>query len=448
MAFWKQLILSVAVLVAGLFLWVMFVPGAAGVLSRLGVPQGVVAMLAPAAQGEGQGQGNQGAGGEAGPSRNGAGQAAQGSGAQGQGSQGQGSQGQGAQGQGQGAQGQGQNAQGPGGNRRGAGAQPLVVVRAVEIGTVNDRLSALGTGDAIQSVTVMPQVAGTLSEIAIRSGDRIAKGQVIARLESEEQRIARDQAQVALKSAQEKNQLYENLKSAASRIDAFDAAIALEGAKLALASAELELKRREIVAPIDGVAGIVTVNPGDNVTTSTAIATVDDRSELLIDFWVPERFAPVIKVGHPLNVTAVARPGKLYEGTVAAVDNRIDEASRTLRIRAKIANENDDLRAGMAFTVTMSFEGERHPAVDPLSVQWDSEGSFVWRIADGKAEKVPVRIIQRNPDAVLVEAGLAEGDRVVTEGVQRVRAGRAVQVIGDEAGRQAPADGEKPVASR
>lgn len=436
MAFWKQLILSVAVLVAGLFLWVMFVPGAAGVLSRLGVPQGVVATLAPTADGEGQGQGQskQGQGGQAGPGQNAGGQGAPGQPAQEQGVKGQGA--------------QGQSAQGQNGNRRGAGAQPLVVVRPVEIGTVNDRLSALGTGDAIQSVTVMPQVAGTLSEIAIRSGDRIAKGQVIARLESEEQRIARDQAQVALKSAQEKNQLYENLKSAASRIDAFDAAIALEGAKLALASAELELKRREIVAPIDGVAGIVTVNPGDNVTTSTAIATVDDRSALLIDFWVPERFAPVIKVGHPLNATAVARPGKLYEGTVAAVDNRIDEASRTLRIRAKIANENDDLRAGMAFTVTMSFEGERHPAVDPLSVQWDSEGSFVWRIAGGKAEKVPVRIIQRNPDAVLVEAELAEGDPVVTEGVQRVRAGRAVQVIGDEAGQQSPANGEKPVASR
>ncbi|MFN7010146.1 MAG: efflux RND transporter periplasmic adaptor subunit [Allorhizobium sp.] len=431
MAFWKQLILSVAVLAAGLVLWVVFVPGAAGVLSRLGVPQGVVALMTPAADGEGrQAQGNQGQ--AAGPGT--PGQAAPGQGAPGQGATGQSAQGQGAQGQ--------------NGNRRGAGAPPLVVVRPVEIGTVNDRLTALGTGDAIQSVTVMPQVSGTLSEIAIRSGDRIAKGQVIARLESEEQRIARDQAQVALKSAEEKNQLYENLKSAASRIDAFDAAIALEGAKLALASAELELKRREIVSPIDGVAGIVTVNPGDNVTTSTALATIEDRSELLIDFWVPERFAPVIKVGHPLNATAVARPGKLYEGTVAAVDNRIDEASRTLRIRAKIANDNDDLRAGMAFTVTMSFEGERHPAVDPLSVQWDSDGSFVWRIVEGKAEKVPVRIVQRNPDAVLVEADLAEGDPVVTEGVQRVRVGRAVQVSGDEAGRQPPANGEKPVASR
>lgn len=411
MAFWKQLTLSVAALVAGVFLWIWLVPGADGVLRRIGVPEGIVALVSPAKP-EGAATATNGQ-----------------SGSQPQGQ---------AQGKSQG--------QGQGGNRRGA-AQALVVVQPVVTGTVNDRLSALGTGEAIQSVTIMPQVSGTLSEIAIRSGDRITKGQVIARLENEEQRIARDQAQVALKSAEEKNQLYENLKSAASRIDAFDAAIVLEGAKLALSSAELELKRRDIVSPIDGVAGIVTVNPGDNVTTATAIATVDDRSELLVDFWVPERFAPIIEVGQPLTATAVARPGKLYSGSVEAVDNRIDEASRTLRIRARIANENDDLRAGMAFNVTMAFEGERHPAVDPLSVQWDSKGSFVWRVAAGKAEKVPVRIIQRNPDAVLVEADLAEGDRVVTEGVQRVRAGRPVQVVGDEAGAK-PADGEKPVASR
>ncbi|GEO86808.1 MULTISPECIES: efflux RND transporter periplasmic adaptor subunit [Alphaproteobacteria] len=397
MAFWKQLTLSFVAIGAGILLWVWFVPGADGMLRRIGVPESVIARFAPAMQ-------------EAAAPGKGSGQA-------------------------------------QGGNRRGGGAATLVVVQPVSIATVNDRLSALGTGDAIQSVTVMPQVSGMLSEIAIKSGDRVEKGQVIARLENEEQRIARDQAQVVLKSATEKNQIYTNLKSTVSRIDAFDAAIALEAARLALASAELELKRREIVAPIGGVAGIVTVNPGDNVTTSTAIATLDDRSELLVDFWVPERFAPVIKVGQPLVATAVARPGRLYEGSVAAVDNRIDAASRTLRIRAKIANENDDLRAGMAFTVVMSFDGERYPAVDPLSVQWDSDGSFVWRIIDGKAEKVAVRIIQRNPDAVLVKAALAEGDKVVTEGIQRVRAGRPVEVMGDEAGARG-ADGEKPVASR
>ena len=205
----------------------------------------------------------------------------------------------------------------------------------------------------------------------------------------------------------------------------------MQAAKLALQNAELDLKRRDIVAPIAGIAGIITVNVGDYVTSTTTIATIDDRSELLVDFWVPERFTALIEVGQPLQATAVARPGDVFEGTVAAVDNRIDEASRTLRVRARIPNEKDDLRAGMAFTVGMTFAGERHPAVDPLAIQWDSKGAYVWRIKDGKAEKVEVRLVQRNPDAVLVQAALEEGDRVVTEGVQRVREGRGVRIDGE-----------------
>src|SRR5690606_5582252 len=140
---------------------------------------------------------------------------------------------------------------------------------------------------------------------------------------------------------------------------------------------ELNLKRREIVAPIAGVAGIVSVNAGDYVTTTTAIVTLDDRSNILVDYWVPERFAPIIDVGQPVQATAVARPAAVFDGVVEAIDNRIDETSRTLRIRARIENEDDDLRAGMAFAVSMRFDGETYPAVDPLAIQWDSGGSYV-----------------------------------------------------------------------
>ncbi|MBP1853526.1 efflux RND transporter periplasmic adaptor subunit [Rhizobium halophytocola] len=386
MKLWKQILTSVVVIFAGLALCVWLVPGTAGLLARAGVPPKVLGI---AQSGE-----KTAADDASGGNRRGAG-------------------------------------------RRGGSSDPLVVVQPVALGLVNDRLSALGTGEAIQSVSVTPQVSGLLSEVLIKSGDRVEKGDVIARLDNEEQKIARDQAQVALNSATEKSQLYTNLKSAVSRIDAFDADIALQTAKLALRNAEMELKRRDVVAPIAGIAGIVTVNAGDYVTTTTSIATIDDRSELLVDFWVPERFTALIDVGQPLNATAVARPGDLYEGTVAAIDNRIDQASRTLRVRAKIPNSDDDLRAGMAFTVGMNFAGEQHPAVDPLAIQWDSSGAYVWRIVDGKAEKVAVRVIQRNPDSVMVEAELADGDKVVTEGVQRVREGRGVRI-----------DGEQPAATK
>jgi hypothetical protein len=102
-----------------------------------------------------------------------------------------------------------------------------------------------------------------------------------------------------------------------------------------------------------------------------------------------------------------------------------------LRVQARIANDEDLLRAGMSFEVTLRFEGETFPSIDPLAVQWDSAGSYVWRVgAENKAERVDVAIVQRNADRVLVKAEIAEGDVIITEGVQSVRPGGAVRIAG------------------
>jgi RND family efflux transporter MFP subunit len=123
----------------------------------------------------------------------------------------------------------------------------------------------------------------------------------------------------------------------------------------------------------------------------------------------------------------------MFSGIVEAVDNRIDAASRTLRIRARIDNTADELRAGMSFNVSMRFAGDKYPAVDPLSVQWDSQGSFVWQVTDQKSHKVRVSIVQRNPDFVLIKADIKDGDAIVTQGLQRVREGGPVRVANEVA---------------
>ena len=317
--------------------------------------------------------------------------------------------------------------QGGGGGRSNA---TLVITAPAKTGTVNDRLNAIGNGEAIQTVVVTPQASGLISEILVSSGQKVKKGDVLARLDDDEQLIERDKAQVSLKSAVEKSSSYKNLQSVA-RLDVLDAQIAEESAKLAVSTAELNLKRRNIVAPIDGIAGIVAINVGDNATTQTSIVSIDDRSKILVNFWAPERFATAIKVGMPVEATSIARPGETFTGQVEAVDNRVDEASRTVRVRAVFDNAQDELRAGMSFSVTMKFEGETYPSVDPLAVQWDADGSYVWRVKDNKSNKVRVQVVQRNPDAVLVKAELSPNDLLVTEGLQRVREGGAVR-IGNE----------------
>jgi len=380
MTAWKQFSLSFFLLAVGIAAVVAFVPGAAGLLRGAGVPEAVVATLA---SGRGDSGGKQDVAANSAARR-------------------------------------GQNV-------------PLVVTKPVVGGIVNDRLSAIGTGDAIRSVVVMPQAAGTIREILIKSGDQVKQGQVLARLDDDEQIIARGQAEVALKSASEKSQLYRNIKSSVSRMDVFDAEIVEQGAKLALQSAELALKRRDIVAPIDGIVGIVPVVVGDNVTTTTSIVTLDDRSEILVDYWVPERFANTVKVDQPVETTSVALPGRVFTGVVEAVDNRVDGASRTLRVRARIDNDADELRAGMSFNVGMRFAGDTYPSVDPLAVQWDGEGAHVWRVTGGKSSKVRISIVQRNPDAVLVKGDLRDGDLIVIEGLQRVTEGGDVRFARDVA---------------
>jgi RND family efflux transporter MFP subunit len=393
MPFWKQFALCIVVILAGFAAWVYFVPGAGETMRNAGVPDNIVSRIAP--KGE---------------------EAAE-AGAQ----------------QAQGGQGQGQNRRNGGGGGGGRNAAVLVVTQAVVQGVVNDRLNAIGTGDAIRSVAVTPQATGTIREILIKSGDMVKQGQVLAKLDSEEQVIAQGQAQVALNSALEKSNLYHSIKSSVSRMDVFDSEIAEQNARLQLQAAELNLTRRNIVAPIDGIVGIVPVNIGDNVTTSTPIVTLDDRTEILVDYWVPERFANTVSVGQTVEATSVARPGKVFSGVLEAVDNRIDSASRTLRLRGRIDNGSDELRAGMSFAVSMKFAGDKYPAVNPLSVQWDAQGSFVWQVTDDKSHKVRVTVVQRNPDYVLVKGELKDGDLIVTQGLQRVRENGAVRVATDVA---------------
>lgn len=397
MPFWKQFVLCIVVIMAGFAAWVYFVPGAGETMRNAGIPDNIVSMIAPKADETADVQQAQGQGGQ--------------------------------------NQGQGQSRRNGGGNGGGGGrnAATLVVTQAVVQGIVNDRLNAIGTGDAIRSVAVTPQATGTIREILIKSGDMVKQGQVLAKLDSEEQVIAQGQAQVALNSALEKSNLYHSIKSSVSRMDVFDSEIAEQNARLQLQAAELNLTRRNIVAPIDGIVGIVPVNIGDNVTTSTPIVTLDDRTEILVDYWVPERFANTVSVGQGVEATSVARPGKVFSGVLEAVDNRIDPASRTLRLRGRIDNRSDELRAGMSFSVSMKFAGDRYPAVNPLSVQWDAQGSFVWQVTDNKSHKVRVTVVQRNPDYVLVNADLDDGDQIVTQGLQRVRENGAVRVATDVA---------------
>lgn len=402
MKLWKQLLLSLVLIAVAFVTWSWAYPGAHDVLVRNGLER--ISLFPPAADAAKKGTpGAQQAGGQ--------------------------------------------------GGRRGA-REAIVVVAPVGEGLVNDKLTAIGTGQAVRSVSVRTLVSGQISDIPVRPGSKVERGDVLIRLDAAEEELAVERARLTVADAKAKVDRLQSLvaSSAVSSVEADQARNALATAEVALREAELDLARRTVTAPIGGSLGILAVNAGDYVTSQTEIASIDDRSRILIEFFVPERFASGMDVGKQVVASASSRPGERFKGTISAVDNRVDEASRTLRVRAEIDNPDDTLRAGMSFEVTIGFEGERWPSVDPLAIQWDSAGAYVWKVIDGKGMRVDVAIIQRNSDSVQVKAELEAGDEVVTEGVQSVRPGAAVSIIGGsrkpDSSVEPAGAGQEPTAQR
>lgn len=338
---------------------------------------------------------------------------------------------------------------GPGGQRFGGARANNVVTTEVVMATINDTLSAIGEGTPARSVTVVAPAAGTLAEVLVRPGQTVQAGDVIARFEAEAEQIEFEQARLAAEDATATLERTSGLASsslvAATALTA--AELANANAQLALRNAELALERRTITSPIAGEVGLIRVTPGNYVPALTAVTTVDDTSTIQIDFWVPERYAGQLNTGMAVNVAAVALPGQSFTGDIAAIDNRIDPASRTMQVQAEIPNPDGVLRAGMSFAVSVAFPGEQYPAVNPLALLWSAEGSYVWAYQDGKAARVMAEIVQRNSDGVLVRADLKPGDAIITEGILQLSEGAAVTVLDGPGAGETQQAGQRPPAA-
>jgi RND family efflux transporter MFP subunit len=371
MRIWKQAVVSLVVLAAAVVLWARYFPQASGILQRVGIATAAI---------------------EADP---GAGEGTSGF--------------------------------------DGPGAPPVARAAPVVAATVNDRVSAIGDGLAAQSVTVTPRVDGRVASIEVASGDFVEAGAALVRLEAEAEEIALDRARLVLEDARATLARAEELRrsNAVSEVALRAAELAASQAELALRDAELALEHKLVRAPFGGWVGILGVEVGDQVSTSTPVATLDDRSTIFVDFRIPERFVGQLEAGAPVSALPLAQPGLLLSGEIATVDSRISADTRTIRVRASFDNAEDRLRPGMAFSIDMRFPGDTFVAVDPLAIQWNADGAYVWTAANGQAAQVPVRIVQRDDDAVLVDGALEPGAMVVIEGVQLLREGEPLRLEGE-----------------
>lgn len=316
----------------------------------------------------------------------------------------------------------------------GPGGDINVITAVVQTDAGGDSAMALGTAKAVRSVTLFPEVTGVVEQILFSSGQMVEAGTVLVRLRSDEQRIAVDRAKVALEQARSALQRSEALAASKTiaAVALSDAETAVQLAEIEVRSAEIALERRSITAPFAGVTGLTDLSVGDLVTSTTALTTLDDLATLRVAFEIPERWASRISPGQPISASAQGMPGSAFAGRVVAIDSRIDETTRTLKLEAELDNQGGVLKTGMAMTVRLEFQTDEQLAVPTLSVQWDRKGSFVWKIAGGSAQRAEVAIIRRQSGIVLVQGGIQPGDHVVVEGIQRLRPGAKVAEIGVE----------------
>lgn len=307
--------------------------------------------------------------------------------------------------------------------RRSGGPGVPVYASELRQQPLRDVISSIGSARGVQSVELSFEVTGRLTAVRVAPGARVTAGDVIAELDAEAAQLHVSRAMLVLEDARTTVTRLDLLvqSGATTALQRQDAQLALRTAELSLQAAERDLADHRLTTPVTGYVGLIEPQVGDLITPGNAITRIEDRSSLIVDFRVPERAATMVTVGDPVQAIAISAPGKPIAGRIIAVDNRVDEASRTLRVQASIGNADDTLRAGMAFQMNLEFVGAEQPAVDPLAIQWGADGAYVWVVRAGKALRVPIRILQRNADAVIVEAEFAPGDMVVTQGVQALR---------------------------
>jgi len=320
----------------------------------------------------------------------------------------------------------------------GAPAMPPTAVETVRVAVsrLEQEASAVGTLRSNESVVLRPETAGRIAAIGFRDGAVIAKGSVLISLDAATQAAeamqARANRDLARATHQRNRELFEKKFISGQALDASAATLHVQEAAVALA--EAKLAKMQIRAPFAGVVGIRNVSVGDYVKDGQELVNIEDIATLKVDFRLPEATLPQLKLGQPLEMTADALPGEKFAATLDAVDPLVEASGRSLSLRARLANPDGKLRPGMFVRVRLTLAEK--PAALMLPEQAlvpDPAGAFVYRVSDGKAEKVKVKTgLRRNAEVEIVE-GLATGDVVVSAGQLKLRPGAAVRDIGTAA---------------
>ena len=334
-------------------------------------------------------------------------------------------------------------------------AAPVRVVATSE-SFVPAEITAIGTVTPIKSIPVKARVDGQILEIAVREGGDVKRGELMLRIDPrpfEVQRdiaaanLARDEALLA--KAQDILKRSDDLVARGyistnqyldTKSDASAAAAAADADRAGLASARLNLEFATLRSPIDGRVGRFLLQQGSLVKANAdnPLFTINQLDPIYVDFAIPERFLTDVRGaaqqgGVEVTLRAEGAAGTTLEraGRLAFVDNQVDAASGTVRVRATVVNSDRALWPGQFVKIAV-----RVPAGGPVlwvpasALGQGPEGAYVYVVGDRLvAEQRAVRVARSEGERVVIAAGLKAGERVVVDGQSRVLPSGPVTVV-------------------
>ena len=356
-------------------------------------------------------------------------------------------------------------AAGRGGWRNSTEPTPVRVAR-VERGPLAVQIKALGTVTPLNSVTVRARVEGELVRVAFEEGQQVEPGQLLAEIDPAPFKVQLAQAQgqqkqnlAELENTRIQLKRYRDLARSAyvaaqdvanleAQVRQFEGRREIDQA--AVDEARLQLGYTRITAPVGGRVGLRAVDAGNLVRASDAdgIATITQVRPVSVIFSVPESELPEVTAAvrrtPDLPVEAWDREERrlLATGTLSSLDNRIDPATGTLRLRALFANADESLFPNQFVNVRLQVSNDESLVIPDAAVQFGKNGTYVYVIRpDDTATVREVTLGAASGSRVAVLSGVEAGERVVLEGIDRLDEGKKAEVVGDDAATPAATNG-------
>ena len=315
---------------------------------------------------------------------------------------------------------------------------PVIVVPALMM-DFEDRIEALGTLRANESVALTATVTETISALHFDDGDRVEAGQVLAEMTSVEEHALLTEGRATVGEAERQYRRVQSLATqgtaAKSLLD--ERAREWETARARLTAIESRLSDRLIKAPFSGVVGLRNISVGALVEPGDLITTLDDDSVMKLDLAVPSLFVPSLVIGMPVDAVTRAYGERAFDGRLHSIDSRIDTVTRSIKVRVILPNPERLLKPGMLMQVTLRKDARSTLVLPEAALMPQGREQFVMvAVPAGQGHKVErrqVTIGSRRPGEVEVLQGVQAGELIVTHGTMRVRPGQAVSVraIGD-----------------